>query len=427
MSKPVILFTTPIIQYPAAGGPFIRIENSIKALSKISNLYIYSRVSLKHLGGQSGLFFYQQYCQDFYFAPCSIKSPLIYYWSQRLINFIYKKITKKQLLKLGQETEIDFNDLLKTANLIQADLIWLGYGNISYPLLKYLKSHSNYKIVLDTDSVWSRFVLRGLPYAKDREEYEKIYKDGQAKAEEENWGTKIADVTTAVSEVDAEYYRSLIESPDRIHLFSNVIDTAIYEQVPPPITNLKKPCIYLAGSFGPRSPMDDAARWLILEVLPLVRKQIPDIHFYIIGNGSETTLSDIKDPNITITGKLTSVLPYLCHTNVALVPLRFESGTRFKILEAGACGIPVVSTTLGAEGIPVTHEENILIADEPTNFAQCIVRLIKDKDLANKIAKNLKTLVQEKYSVNSLVEEGYRILEYLKISYHCEKEKRETQ
>jgi len=276
--------------------------------------------------------------------------------------------------------------VLAIADRIVADVIWLGYGNLSYTLLAYLKQHSNYRIVLDTDSVWSRFVLRGLPFAQNEEERRRIEKEGREKEEEERRGSQLADVTTAVSRADAAYYRHVADNPAQVHIFSNVIDIDAYQQVPPPAKQLRRPCIYLAGTFGPRSPMEDAARWFTSNVLHLVRRQIPDVHFYIVGRGSDTTLSDISDSGITTTGELPSVLPYLCHADVALVPLRFESGTRFKILEAGACGIPVVSTTLGAEGIPVTHEYDILIADEPEPFADSIIRLLTDRDFAVEMA-----------------------------------------
>ena len=108
-------------------------------------------------------------------------------------------------------------------------------------------------------------------------------------------------------------------------------------------------------------------------------------------------MEDISKKNITVTGQLTSVLPYLRNANVALVPLKFESGTRFKILEAGACNIPIVSTTLGAEGIPVTNSENILIADE--SFANAIIRLINDEKFSSKISNNCKNLIYESFSI----------------------------
>ena len=414
-AQPTILFTTPILQHPAIGGPCLRIETCIKALAQISDLHIYSRVSFETLGGATGFSFFQQYCKSFYFAPCTIPDKHYVRFAKRTINFLYRKITKRNIFT-SKESEKDFQDLLKVADAIQADIIWLGFGNISYPILKYIKSNSNYKVVLDTDSVWSRFILRELPLAPNKAEYQKIARAGQEKEEEERWGTQLADVTTAVSKVDADYYLSLAKHPQQIHLFSNVIDPETYQQVPPPTANFKSPSIYLAGTFWQRSPMSDAAHWMIREVLPLLRRQIPDIHFYIVGTGSDRELSDINDLGITITGKLPSVLPYLCYADVALVPLRFESGTRFKILEAGACGTPVVSTTLGAEGIPVAHEKDILIADEPELFADSIIRLITDCGCAIKIAENLKKLVHEKYSVASLAKEGQPILNYLMYS-----------
>ena len=114
-------------------------------------------------------------------------------------------------------------------------------------------------------------------------------------------------------------------------------------------------------------------------------------------------------------------------TDIALVPLRFESGTRFKILEAGACGAPVVSTTLGAEGLAVTHESHLLIADEPKAFGESVVRLILDRKFADQMAQNLKKLVGEKYSVASLTVEACSILNYLKCGDSCSTRERHAE
>lgn len=222
-------------------------------------------------------------------------------------------------------------------------------------------------------------------------------------------------MTTAVSEVDAEYYRGVAADPGRVHVFSNVIDVQSYQTAPPPPPNFKKPSIYLAGSFGHyNSPMDMAARWMLEEVFPRVLKKHPDLHFYIVGRDSELGFGQFNGPNVTVTGRLDSVLPYLCNVDVALVPLMFESGTRFKILEAGACKIPLVSTTLGAEGIPVVDGRDILIADEPAEFADAIIKILDDKNLANRLAQNCFRLVTERYSVEALTAEAKHILEYLK-------------
>lgn len=421
-NAPRVLFTTPILRHPAVGGPFLRIENSIKALSEITELYIYSQIELN----ETEVSFYKQFCKEIYFPPSVTLVNRCIRFSKCVFNYFKRKLLRNDVFSCNVGSETQYRDLLEVADVIKTDCIWLGYGNISYPLLKYIKENSNYKVIVDTDSVWSRFVLRGLPYATSEEERKKIEKAGKEKEEEERWGTQLADITTAVSEVDAEYYRSLAKYPQQIHIFSNVIDIKTYQQVPPPVANFKKPCIYLAGTFGPRSPMDDAARWVIENVFPRVSKKISDVHFYIVGSGSDQTLFDIKDPGITITGKLPSVLPYLCHTDVALVPLRFESGTRFKIMEAGACKIPMVSTTLGAEGLSVENGKHILIADTPESFADAIIVLLTNPELGKKLKEDCYKLIEERCNIDTAIKEAKDILNTLGITQMNSKQQKES-
>ena len=159
--------------------------------------------------------------------------------------------------------------------------------------------------------------------------------------------------------------------------------------------------------------MDRAARWVLEEVLPLVRAEVPNVHFYIVGKNSELTMADAQSPHVTVTGRLPSVLPYLFHVDVVLVPLKFESGTRFKILEAGACRKAVVSTVLGAEGIPVTDGADIILADTPGDFSNAILRLLRDPGQRSQLGDSLHELVQENYSVETLVRQGKDILSHL--------------
>lgn len=397
-----ILYTSPIIEHPPAGGPQLRIENSIKSLNLISELHVISRITKSCIGGNIADQFYRKHSFKFLYTHDAKN-----YFTNRYLHKL--KTIWNRLFRI---TDADF--IINYADKNSIKIIWFGYGNISYDIMKIIKQRRpDIKIVCDTDSVWSRFILRELPYEECAERRKQIELDGRKKEiEEEEW-VNFCDVTTAVSEVDAQYYRELAKEPERIKIFSNVIDLNNYSISPQPPDNFKKPCIYLAGSFGPKSAMDKAARWIIKEVLPLVKEKIPDIHFYIVGRGSDYTLGDVIDQNITVTGKSNSVLPYLCNVDVALVSLMFESGTRFKILEAGACGIPIVSTTLGAEGIPVTDGENILIADKPNDFANAIIKILTCKEYAQNLALNCKKLIETRYSIEQLEEEGKIIIEFL--------------
>ena len=406
--KPKILFVTPVLGHPPKGGPELRIENSIKALARISAITLYCRTSHAKMGGSEAFNYLKRFVDTIHFAPFCRQnsSPLI----AHIRNFFLGTFLGRS--SSCTESVSDFQDVIETAHEVGADVIWLGYGNISYPLLRYIKAHSNIPVVVDTDSVWSRFVLRGAPYAMDDIERQRIENEGEEKREEERWGTRLAEVTTSVSDVDAEYYRGLTDDPGSVHIFSNVIDLNTYKSVPPP-REFTTPCIYLAGTFWSGSPMEDSARWVLEHVLPILKREVPEIHVYIAGRGSAQVLADIHDSAVTIAGELSSVLPYLTNATVAVVPLRFESGTRFKILEAGACGIPVVSTTLGAEGIPTTNGRDILIADTPQDFSNAIIRVIRDRQLAENLGLNLKELVTRSFSIDVLASEGQAILDHL--------------
>ncbi len=412
-----ILYTTPVLLHPAAGGPALRVENSIKALNRISKLYIIARLSRTQIGGKMAEEFFRQLSYKFEFAPSVVlnnRFPNVTFstkYIRGVVNLCIRAIRK--IIRLLFRVD-DVGYLCEYIEKHNIDIVWFGYGNISYDLMKKLKKRlPEIKMVCDTDSVWSRFLLRELPYENNPTRKKEIEKKGKRKKIEEKHWVEFMDVTTAVSEFDAEYYRRIATDVNCVQLFSNVVDLDMYSIKPQPPEKFVKPCIYLAGSFWERCPMEHAARWVIKNVFPLVRQAIPDVHFYIIGKNSDIILADIADSSITITGMLDSVLPYLCNADVALVPLFFESGTRFKILEAGACGIPLVSTTLGAEGIPVTNGQQILIADEADKFAAAIINIIRNRELADKLARNCKDLIQKQYSIDVLVADAKTIVNYL--------------
>jgi glycosyltransferase involved in cell wall biosynthesis len=389
--KAKIIFTTPVLEHPPAGGPALRIENSIKALAQVSELHLIVRADRQSIGGDSAERFYCRNCAAFGYTP-----------SRAGVGDSDGELRNARAIAR-----------YAVQNGIQ--IVWCGYGNISHALMKELKRlEASLRVVCDTDSVWSSFVLRELPFETDPLRRREIELEGRAKEAEEAEWVSFCDVITAVSPVDAEYYRRLASSAGRIHLFSNVVDLDSYAHMPSPAVDLSRPCMYLSGSFySTNSPMARAARWVISEVLPRVRQSIPDMRLYVVGNGAEKMLRGLEKPHVIIKGKVASVLPYLCHSDVALVPLMFESGTRFKILEAAACGIPIVSTTLGAEGLRVHHGSELLVADDPEAFAAAVVRLIQDREYARMLARNCRQVVRRHYGIESLKKEALKILDHL--------------
>src|SRR3981081_1862320 len=124
-------------------------------------------------------------------------------------------------------------------------------------------------------------------------------------------------------------------------------------------------------------PNVDGVDWFLNEVLPLIRKRKPDCSVAIVGRTPPERLTNLQkeDSKIIVTGTVPDVRPYLWGSPVSIVPLRIGGGTRLKIYEAMAAKIPVVSTTVGAEGLDVCNGENIHIADLPAEFAECCVTL----------------------------------------------------
>lgn len=404
-----VLFTSPILEHPPAGGPQLRIENSIKALSACCELDVISRSPAPREARAQTAKFLQAYCGEFRYAP-RLERDLP-------AGRILRRARRNLRALLDADSREDARLILDHVDRRRIGVVWFGYGNLSFPLIRRIRAQRpGLKMVCDTDSVWSRFVLRELPYASGMRKL-RIALSGRRKEREERAWVQLCEVTAAVSEVDAEYYRGLTAHPGRIHLFPNVIDVDAYAARPGKPPGFRSPSIYLAGSFGHfHSPMDTAARWVLERVLPKLLQRYPQLHFYIVGSNSDKGFGHLNGPNITATGRVSSVLPYLCHADVALVPLHFESGTRFKILEAGACGVPQVSTTLGAEGIPVINGRDVLIADEPEAFANAILRLLEDKALAARLAANCSRLVREQFSLSRLARDATSILAYLERS-----------
>jgi glycosyltransferase involved in cell wall biosynthesis len=159
-------------------------------------------------------------------------------------------------------------------------------------------------------------------------------------------------------------------------------------------------------------PNIDGVLWFAREVLPLIRRDKLDAPFYIVGARPPAEVRALtRDPSVEVTGYVDDPAPYLESSALMVVPLRAGGGMRVKILEALARGIPIVSTTIGAEGIDVTPGEHLLIADEPADFAAAVVRLLRDRAFADQLATNGRIHAMARYdwrAVCPAVEPVYR-------------------
>jgi glycosyltransferase involved in cell wall biosynthesis len=272
-------------------------------------------------------------------------------------------------------------------------------------------------IVCDTDSVWSRFLLRAIPFVGIRHKITNfIY--GNLKIMQEKKLLLISDVLTAVSNVDAQFYEQLTPSKRcEIAVISNSVDLSSRENWLSQDDILRHPALTIIGSFGHRtSAMDIGTRWFLEKVWEKVRTSNPEATLYIVGGGSQLNWTSDPDRRIEVLGRVESTGKILNFTDLNLVPLLFESGTRFKILESGMYRRPVVSTSLGAEGLDVEHNKEIIICDDPTEFAGAISQILQDKK-NNYLGENLYQKVLDKYTLKTLEDECTKVLTILESKF----------
>jgi glycosyltransferase involved in cell wall biosynthesis len=160
-------------------------------------------------------------------------------------------------------------------------------------------------------------------------------------------------------------------------------------------------------------PNVDAVLWFCQEVLPLVRRKVPNVRFYIVGQSPHHRILRLADdPAVTVTGYVDDVRPYIAGARVYVVPLRIGGGTRLKVLEAMAMGKPIVSTSLGCEGFQgLVPGRELSLADTPEEFAQRVIELLDDASRRERLGQAARRFVEKQYDWRLIVPKLERVYE----------------
>ena len=134
-------------------------------------------------------------------------------------------------------------------------------------------------------------------------------------------------------------------------------------------------------------PNEDAIRYFIQEIMPLVHQEVPEATLTVVGRNPSAALLDIARRHdwLIVTGRVDDVRPFIEEAACFIVPIRIGGGTRLKIYEAMAMEKPVVSTSVGAEGLPVSDGVDVLLADDPEAFAAAVVKILRDENFGRVI------------------------------------------
>jgi glycosyltransferase involved in cell wall biosynthesis len=163
--------------------------------------------------------------------------------------------------------------------------------------------------------------------------------------------------------------------------------------------------VHLGTMFWP--PNIEAVQWFTRHVLPLIIKRIPNVHFVIAGKDPPASIKNMADKKselgdwIDVVGFVRDPDNLIATSQVFVVPVQAGGGMRVKILDAWAWGIPIVSTTIGAEGIKIVPGENILIADDARDFAESVVKVILQKELSARLISGGRRWVEQHYNWKS--------------------------
>jgi glycosyltransferase involved in cell wall biosynthesis len=418
--RPHVLYITPMFGYPPMGGPRLRTYNTLLALARCADVSLLLTQQPDTRDYAAIEAHVRTFLRDVVMPDPPPPPPggLLRGLARAVLPESARAAIRRRRT-LGSETDqapaardpAQVEAILDYIRDRHPDVIWLGFAGISYGLVP-LKERTGLPLVLETECVWSRFILRELPFESDPARRAAIERDGAAKEAEERFGALHADVTTAVSDVDATYFEALAPGPDRVLQIANVVDVDAYQPALPPVS-LQQPALVFSGSFSRGTANVDATVWLVDEVMPRVWARQPDAHLYLVGRDPAPEVLARKSQRVHVTGEVASIVPYLRGCVATLVPLRWESGTRFKILEAFACRAPVISTTLGAEGLAVTHEQDILLADDTEAFADAILSLLDDPSRGARLTGPAYDLVRRDYDVSSAARQIARVLDRL--------------
>ena len=382
-----VLYVAQHLAVPPIGGPELRTWNSLRALSMVKDVSLTvmtpkgadssARVAISRLGAHL------------------VDAPRR---GLRTKAFGRRASLAQSVVRMVQKQKID--------------VIWWSFASLHAGAIEEVRLRvPQVPVVADTDSVWSRFVGRGVVAATSDEHRGDILNEERQAEVAEALLMRNVHVVTAVSEVDAEHYRRLPGNA-HVNVFANVIHLEDFgEQILS--FSRRDSAVSVSGSFyAEHSPMVHGTRWLLRDVMPIVWSLNPEVKIRVIGRGSSKFFTG-NDARIEILGQVENIHPEIARTRAALVPLFFESGTRFKILEAAALGTPVISTSLGAEGLDLDDHSEILISDSASEFAGHIISVIEDGEQSSTMAANALRTVRAEYSLAVAARQAEAVLRAL--------------
>lgn len=386
------IFISRTVPWPLNNGGNVRVYHLLKALRGVSDVtFVCPSPGGKGAAEAKTLL---QLCKEVILFPLEsfvwhqdtlVPRPL--FWVKTALRVLHP--TRPIVLQVTKSAE--GRKLLAKLLSEHFDLVW-AERLTSLSLLPYLK---NTRLIVDLDDLEHRKLALELRHEKKRgttlfrfleflklRRIERNLQDGPGEF-------------TVCSETD----RAVLGGGPRVWVVPNGVELPARRTDSPcgPDGRGSNPVFVFVGAMD-YSPNIDAAVWFVQNVFPLIRLGAPASKFMIVGRNPTNTIQALHNAdNVLVTGTVPDVSPYLSQAVAAVVPLRFGGGTRLKILEAMAHSKPVVSTSVGAEGLNVRTGKHLLIADTPEAMAEACLRLLWDHSTREQLEREGFELVRSQY------------------------------
>lgn len=370
---------SPYLPYPPVSGGRVRTYNLIKSLKDEWDITLVCFVKPNEL--TTDIDYLNEFCADIHTFPRRGAPSLFELLKMTLSSLrpIYQQIHTSKLAQNTIRTLLQHNHY----DVIHVESYYM-MQNLPVTKVPLLLSETNIEfLAMKRLAPYSRDLLRRIIFEIDWRK--------QKRQEKKEW--KISNLCTMVSDVDASL-ASNIEPQVKFDVVPNGVESEFVEYK---INEIMGAQIVFIGNYH-GMPNIDAAIFLVKEIFPLVKREVPLATLLIVGQDPTREVLDLaKEPGVRVTGFIEDIRPLIAESAIVACPIRFGSGTRIKILQAMALGKSVVSTHVGCEGLDVRDKIDLLIADGANDFARAIISCLTNQELRTRLGQNAKEIVRKHY------------------------------
>ena len=384
--RPRILFVSPRLPFPLNQGLNIRISNILRALAEVGEVDAVCAVGLNRLRRLSDA---PVAVPDWCAALTSLRLVAVPPWKAEdpiwSRNSLARRLVAREPISYSTFPVAPLQDRLRQLAKV-ADMVWIERLFLAQPM-----AGLNGRVVVDLDDLESVRLYREAATVPSRYLRWVMRREaGRLAAAESRAPLQFARVAVC-SPQDARLFPA---AADRVWVVPNGVDDSLLHRAPRP--RVRNRLVFVGGMAY--LPNEQAVLYFVRQILPRIRAAVPDVSLAIVGLNPPKTVRELHDRHtVSVHADVPDVAPFVQEAAVSVVPLLVGGGTRLKILESLALGTPVVSTTVGAEGLDLDDNEHLLLADSPEDFAAAVVRLMRDGDTSRRIAQRGQKRVAERY------------------------------